>query len=327
MSWTKHRRQVKGQMLLKTRTLQNPAAWHQTSPPLTHTHTQPKYITHTHTHTGTRAKMPLFHPSPTIQPAVIPSPPPQPVSFSHSRITLCFFPDGGGRGGVRSPGAVTVLSSCGIFSFSLSFLGGFFSRSFSLKMYSVVFFFLFCFFEEKYYCSSLPSVCNLLIIPRLSDADHSVVVGGDDWHEHSKHAIKCWLFRSFLPSLSLCLSEWGLLFFLLQRMQLNSQELKCRIQHRSLARDWFSHNNVSHCIKREFFLPTHIYEIFPHCSFCRPQYLFPHYFGLQDSPTQTLFVSSAAGLSSQPKTLNYLVIKKRQLNCLFPNSNLGNCIW
>lgn len=189
--------------------------------PPTHTHTHSQSISHTLTHTGTRAKMPLFHPSPTIQPAVIPSPPPQPVSFSHSRITLCFFPDGGGRG-VRSPGAVTVLSSCGIFSFSLSFLGVFFSRSFSLKMYSVVFFFLFCFFEEKYYCSSLPSVCNLLIIPRLSDADHSVVVGGDDWHEHSKHAIKCWLFRPFLPSLSLCLSEWGLLFFLLQRMQLNS---------------------------------------------------------------------------------------------------------
>lgn len=81
-----------------------------------------------------------------------------------------------------------------------------------------------------------------------------------------------------------------------------------------------------HQMREFFFLPTHIHEIFPHCSFCRPQYLFPHYFGLQDSPTQTLFVSSAAGLSSQPKTLNYLVIKKRQLNCLFPNSNLGNCI-
>lgn len=42
------------------------------------------------------------------------------------------------------------------------------------------FFFLFFFFIEKYYCSSLPSVCNLLIIPCLSDADHSVVVSGDD---------------------------------------------------------------------------------------------------------------------------------------------------
>lgn len=43
------------------------------------------------------------------------------------------------------------------------------------------FFLCFFFFIEKYYCSSLPSVCNLLIIPRLSDADHSVVVSGDDW--------------------------------------------------------------------------------------------------------------------------------------------------
>lgn len=49
MSWTKHSRQVKGQMLLKTRTLQNPAAWHQTSPPLTHTHTAKVYHTHSHT--------------------------------------------------------------------------------------------------------------------------------------------------------------------------------------------------------------------------------------------------------------------------------------
>lgn len=232
--------------------------------PPTHTHTHSQSISHTLTHTGTRAKMPLFHPSPTIQPAVIPSPPPQPVSFSHSRITLCFFPDGGGEGGAQPRSCHGALILRHLLFFFI-FLGFFFSRSFSLKMYSVVFFFLFCFFEEKYYCSSLPSVCNLLIIPRLSDADHSVVVGGDDWHEHSKHAIKCWLFRPFLPSLSLCLSEWGLLFFLLQRMQLNSQELKCRIQHRELARDWFSHNNVSHCIKWEsfFFTDTHSWNISP----------------------------------------------------------------
>lgn len=272
MSWTKHSRQVKGQMLLKTRTLQiqprgiRPPP-HSPTHPHTHTHTHSQSISHTLTHTGTRAKMPLFHPSPTIQPAVIPSPPtPTRLFLPLSHHTL-FLSRWRGGGGVRSPGAVTVLSSCGIFSFSLSFLGVFFL---SLLLFEDVLcsflFSCFVFFEEKYYCSSLPSVCNLLIIPRLSDADHSVVVGGDDWHEHSKHAIKCWLFRSFLPSLSLCLSEWGLLFiFLLQRMQLNSQELKCRIQHREHARDWFSHNKVSHCIKweRVFFTDTHLWNISP----------------------------------------------------------------
>lgn len=266
MSWTKHSRQVKGQMLLKTRTLQNPAAWHQTSPPLTHTHTAKVYHTHSHTLAPELKCHCFIHHQPS-SPLSFRPPHPNPSLSPTLASHFVSFQMEGGRG-VRSPGAVTVLSSCGIFSFSLSFLGFFFSRSFSLKMYSVVFFFLFCFFEEKYYCSSLPSVCNLLIIPRLSDADHSVVVGGDDWHEHSKHAIKCWLFRPFLPSLSLCLSEWGLLFFLLQRMQLNSQELKCRIQHRELARDWFSHNNVSHCIKWEFFFYRHTFmKYFPTAVF------------------------------------------------------------
>lgn len=125
MSWTKHSRQVKGQMLLKTRTLQNPAAWHQTSPPLTHTHTHSQSISHTLTHTGTRAKMPLFHPSPTIQPAVIPSPPPHPVSFSHSRITLCFFPDGGGEGGAQPRSCLGALILRHLLFFFI-FLGGFF---------------------------------------------------------------------------------------------------------------------------------------------------------------------------------------------------------
>lgn len=94
-------------------------------------------------HGSTRATTPLFHPSPTIQPAVIPSP-----SFSLSPITLLFFSSykqGGGEkrreGREGSPGAVTVLSSCS--SFFLFLVLVFFL---SLKMYSVVSFFSFLFF-------------------------------------------------------------------------------------------------------------------------------------------------------------------------------------
>lgn len=93
--------------------------------PPTHTHTHSQSISHTLTHTGTRAKMPLFHPSPTIQPAVIPSPPPQPVSFSHSRITLCFFPDGGGEGGAQPRSCHGALILRHLLFFFI-FLGGFF---------------------------------------------------------------------------------------------------------------------------------------------------------------------------------------------------------
>lgn len=134
----------------------------------------PKYHTQT---PATRAKMPLFHPSPTIQPAVILSPPLSPClpPYTLTSHFVSFQMEGeGGRLQPRSCHGALIPQQL-FFSFLV-----FFFLPFSLKMYSVVFFSLFFFFREKYYCSSLPSVCNLLIIPRLSDADHSVVVSGDD---------------------------------------------------------------------------------------------------------------------------------------------------
>lgn len=67
--------------------------------PHSHTHTHSQSISHTLTHTGTRAKMPLFHPSPTIQPAVIPSPPTPTRLFlplSHHTLFLSRWRGGGG---------------------------------------------------------------------------------------------------------------------------------------------------------------------------------------------------------------------------------------
>lgn len=124
MSWTKHSRQVKGQMLLKTRTLQNPAAWHQTSPPLTHTHTAKVYHTHSHTLAPELKCHCFIHHQPS-SPLSFRPPPPQPVSFSHSRITLCFFPDGGGEGGAQPRSCHGALILRHLLFFFI-FLGGFF---------------------------------------------------------------------------------------------------------------------------------------------------------------------------------------------------------
>lgn len=110
-----------------------------------------------------------FHQSPVSQSAVTPSP---------SHTTLLLGCQEGRVGGSELSAALSSSSS-------------FFLFFFPLKMYSVVSFS--CFLKEKSNCSSLPSVCNHLVIPRLPDADHSVA-GGNHWRERPKHAIKCWLF-------------------------------------------------------------------------------------------------------------------------------------
>lgn len=92
-------------------------------------------------HTLAKKKTPLLHPSPTIQPAVI-------APLSHT-----LSPE---RGGGQE------LSRCS--HPAAAFLSLTFCFSFEDVLCSL---FFFLFFIEKYYCSSLPSVCNLLIIPRL----------------------------------------------------------------------------------------------------------------------------------------------------------------
>lgn len=98
---------------------------------------------------------------PTVSSIHSPSPPPFRPRLSHHSVTGMLV---GGWGGGAVNGALIQQKLLFFFAFV-----------FSLKMYSVVSFS--CFFKEKSNCSSLPSVCNLHVIPRLPEADHSVVSG------------------------------------------------------------------------------------------------------------------------------------------------------
>lgn len=163
MSQAKHSRRVKGWTLLETNVLQTAAVWHQIPQ---HRTLAPELRRHGFIHH--QPSNPL-----SFRPPLSPSLTPHFVFFQIEGEGGREEGKRGEREGGANRGAVTVLSSCSSFSFFVFFF-------FEDVLCSFFFLLFFFFLIEKYYCSSLPSVCNLLIIPRLSDADHSVVVNGDD---------------------------------------------------------------------------------------------------------------------------------------------------